>query len=336
MKRHNWSFKQMKKNKFLILIVFLLQIPSLHAVSFSKYAGEYLSLGAGSRALALAGAYTAMANDVSAAYWNPAGLMEAGGLQAEFMHSKQFISSVQYNYFGISHPLDKSTAVAFSFLYLTVNDIKDSRNAWDLEYEKVNFSKIDFISSGDYSFYVSYAMQYAKKMNVGFNVKMLYRDYDVENALGIGFDIGAKYFVTPKFPIGLMVRDVTSTLIAWSTEKKELITPSIRLGATYDFSFNSFHLNVRPSADLAVLFENREFSAQYNFGSVSADILFGLELEYYNTLALRVGRDDLGRFNTGVGLKIPKLMFDYSFTAFQSELGDIHRISFHLYLEEIL
>ncbi len=39
-----------------------------------KYAADWLSYGAGARALGMGGAYVAVADDATAAYWNPAGL----------------------------------------------------------------------------------------------------------------------------------------------------------------------------------------------------------------------------------------------------------------------
>ena len=40
----------------------------------AKYAGEFMAIGVGGRALGLGGAYVALANDVTSGYWNPAGL----------------------------------------------------------------------------------------------------------------------------------------------------------------------------------------------------------------------------------------------------------------------
>ena len=68
--------------KLLILYITLLStVASIEAGGFKKYAGEFLNNGAGSRALGMGGAYVAVANDVTAGYWNPAGLVEAGVLQ---------------------------------------------------------------------------------------------------------------------------------------------------------------------------------------------------------------------------------------------------------------
>ena len=39
-----------------------------------KYAGDFLTLGVGARPLALGGSFAAIADDSTAAYWNPAGL----------------------------------------------------------------------------------------------------------------------------------------------------------------------------------------------------------------------------------------------------------------------
>ena len=49
-------------------------------------------------------------------------------------------------------------------------------------------------------------------------------------------------------------------------------------------------------------------------------------------LALRMGLDT-GRFTAGVGVKLPKLNVDYAFLS-HSDLGDTHRISLILTLEE--
>ena len=45
----------------------------------TKYAGEFMYVGAGARSLALGGAYSALAGDVTTAYWNPAGLYALEG-----------------------------------------------------------------------------------------------------------------------------------------------------------------------------------------------------------------------------------------------------------------
>jgi hypothetical protein len=329
------KYSGLYKKIWISLIVLNLFVFNLFAGSFKKYASEFLSLGVGSRALGMAGAYTATANDVTAGYWNPAGLIDAPGVQFEFMHCKQFISSIQHNYLAASRKMSDESAFAVSLLYLTVNNIKDSRDAYNSIYNKVDPSKVKLLNTGDYTLFVSYAKLYNDKFSYGVNVKAIYRDYEVESALGLGFDIAAKYKYNESLALGLMLRDITTTMMAWSTGEKEFITPSIRLGVTYLADISRFNLTVQPAVDFNLLFEDRWFASQRHLGPISLDSFWGMEVAYKKALAIRVGLDDLNRFNTGIGLQIPKIAFDYSFTAYQYELGDIHRISFHLQFDNL-
>ncbi|MFA6433891.1 MAG: hypothetical protein WCW52_04280, partial [Elusimicrobiales bacterium] len=66
----------MKKALSLVSAMLLL-VSGLQAAGFKSSAvgttgGSFLSFGAGARAIAMGGAYTAAADDASAAFWNPA------------------------------------------------------------------------------------------------------------------------------------------------------------------------------------------------------------------------------------------------------------------------
>lgn len=323
------------RRQLYIVTILSIMVMHLHAGSFKKYAGEFLYLGAGGRAQGLAGAYTAVATDVTAGYWNPAGLTDAKGLQLQFMHSKQFISSIQYNYLGASHPMQNGSTIGVSLFYLTVNDIKDSRNAYDEVLQRIDPSRLKLFNTGDYTMLVSYARKLSESLSWGVNVKTIYRDYEVESALGFGFDAAVRYKMAHNLHFGLMAHDITTTMLSWSTGENEFITPSVRAGVAYDFHIEKLNLFLMPSMDLNLLLEGREYASQLNAGPLSMDTVWGMELSYGKLIGVRFGFDDLERFSTGVGFQIPKITFDYSFTEYESELGNIHRISFHLKLAEL-
>ncbi len=323
----------LRRSILLLMVLSLAQTGQ--GATFGKYAGSFLSLGAGSRVLSMGGAGTASVADVTAGYWNPAALTEASGFQVEFMHSKQFITSIQHNYLGFSNKNSDGTVLGFSMFYLAVNDIKDSRNAYNFIDDKVDYSQIRYFSTGDYAFLFSYAKPYTQDLSYGFNIKMIYRDYESQSAYGMGFDAGLNYHLQPNWRFGLMLRDITSTMMAWSGGEKEFITPSLRLGTAYQLHISSADFTIEPSVDLNILFENRRAGSQMHLGPVSLDSFWGIEVAYNHLLAVRAGLDDLKRFNTGVGLQIPKIQFDYSFTAYDSELGNVQRISVHLQLEAL-
>ncbi|MFO8182561.1 MAG: hypothetical protein R6U39_00170, partial [Candidatus Aegiribacteria sp.] len=82
----------MRKLMFVTLLIFA------SLAGAAKYAGEFLSIGAGARGLGMGSAFCAVADDVSAGYWNSAGLHLVKDQQAQFMHSERFGGLVKYDY----------------------------------------------------------------------------------------------------------------------------------------------------------------------------------------------------------------------------------------------
>jgi hypothetical protein len=71
--------------------------------SYGGSSAEFLLLGAGARGAALGGPYAALANDVDALYWNPAGLalMDRGGV---LVSTYTYVADTRYNWAGIGFP----------------------------------------------------------------------------------------------------------------------------------------------------------------------------------------------------------------------------------------
>jgi len=73
--------------------------------AYGTTSAEFLLLGAGARGTALGGAYTAIANDASALYYNPAGiaLMTRPGL---LIGTYDYIAATRYSWGGIAFPFN--------------------------------------------------------------------------------------------------------------------------------------------------------------------------------------------------------------------------------------
>jgi hypothetical protein len=84
--------------------------------------------------------------------------------------------------------------------------------------------------------------------------------------------------------------------------------------------------------DVDVRFEGRETAAQLSLGPGSADLHLGLEYDFLHLIALRVGLD-VDHPSAGFGVHLPKLDVDYAFLS-HSQLGDTHRVSLRLTIEE--
>jgi hypothetical protein len=76
--------------KYFLLILIGCSMTSINAQQ-RKYVNDYLNLGVGGRGTGMSGAQIASVNDVTSAFWNPAGISYVpSDLQVGLMHSEYF------------------------------------------------------------------------------------------------------------------------------------------------------------------------------------------------------------------------------------------------------
>jgi hypothetical protein len=325
------------------ILIVLVIVQGVSAQQIAKYAGEFLSIGVGGRALGLGGAYAALANDASAAYWNPAALARINYPEFMLMHDERFGGIVNYDFGAVAIPYGTNTTLAVSLMRLGVYGIPDSRNALVDRNQNgildssdfIDPSKITYFNSADWALYFTYSKRVSNNLTYGINLKILRRGLEVASATGIGFDIGILYSPRENWFVAANVQDVTTTLLAWTTGTNELISPTLKLGTAYFIDL--FQGRFAPTIDMDVRFENRQFASIAHLGPISFDPHMGLEFDYKNTVALRIGYNDVKQLTLGAGLHLRKLDIDYSFARFgkENDLGDTHRISLRLILQEV-
>ena len=71
-------------------------------------------IGVGARAMGLSGAFTAVADDASAAYWNPAGLAQLDAPEILGMYGSYLNGLNQNLYFSFHYPFPKDIHTALS------------------------------------------------------------------------------------------------------------------------------------------------------------------------------------------------------------------------------
>ena len=317
--------------------------PAQGQTEIAKYGGEFMATGFGGRALAMGGAHTALANDVTSAYWNPAGLMRMQYPEIGLMHEQRFGGLLSYNYGGVAWPFGSRSTVALSVTRLGVDDIPDTRNALiDLngngqldDNERLDPSKVTMFSTADWVAYGTFAFKSSNALSVGVNLKFVHRAHHIESATGVGFDVGMQYKLSEQFLLGATVQDVTTTLMAWSTGRNELVSPTMKLGAAYQLE--ALGGTITPALDFDIMAENRQYASTFNVGAISVNPRAGLEYRYANVFAIRGGYSDTQDLTFGAGIHLPKLYLDYAFgqNDLFSEFKDAsHRISLRLVLEE--
>lgn len=337
-----------KKTAFTITFLIMSSFSIYSQTVISKYAGEFMAIGVGARALGMGGAYVAVANDVTSGYYNPAGLANLNYPQIALMHAEQFGNLVNYDYAGVAIPYGTDMSFGISAMRLAVDGIPDTREAlfirgttqklYDVKDPRAGINP-DFVtefSDQDWAFYLTFAKRHADDFYYGINVKIIKRDIAEYNAWGVGFDVGALYTPIENLFVGANLQDITTTLVAWNTGRNELISPTAKIGAAYMVAFLGG--KIAPALDFDVRFENRRFASNFNIGPVSFDMHAGFEYNFRNLFAIRAGYNDVKQFTLGAGVRLPKLNIDYSFARFNysknERLDDTHRISIMLTLEE--
>jgi hypothetical protein len=270
-----------------------------------KYSGEFLNVGAGARPIALGGAYVAERGDIVLGYYNPAGLFNLANRRAIFMHSESFGDLLNHDYLAYAQPLgdgENNSALAVSLYRLGGGGIIITGID-----QTGNFYKISEESHADYVGYFSYGRAFGSKFSAGVSAKLVYRDIVDESATGLGLDIGASAAPLPWLDLGINVQDATTTLLAYSTDRKEAIYPTAKIGAKFHGRRGRFAAALLTDTDLR--FEGIDYGAQIAAGPASIDTHLGLEISYMQRIAARVG-SDAGRLTLGAGLSFGRLDVD--------------------------
>ena len=263
----------------------------------SKYAGEFMSIGIGGRPLGMGGAFVGIANDVTAGYYNPAGLANINYPQISLMHSEQFGNLVNYDYAAVGIPFGQDMSFGLSIMRLGVDGIPDTRNALidgqtgvlinDINniYARLDYSRITEFSNQDWAIYLTFSKRQTDKFYWGANVKIIKRDIAEFSATGVGFDVGAYYMPIQNLSLGANLQDATTTLIAWNTGRNELVSPTLKVGGAYMIT-GFLGGYIMPVLDFDVRFENRRFASNFNLGPVSFDMHAGAEVNIENRAKL--------------------------------------------------
>lgn len=330
----------------LLLPLFVLMAATApRAQSARTYAGEFMELGVGARSLGLGGAGVAISTDVTAGYWNPAGLNALPYPMAAGMHESRFSGTVQYDYGAVAVPLGTTTTAALSILHLGISDIKDTRAALvDLNKngrldadEYLDYNKVTTFGNYDWVALVSFSRQLDDRWSYGANAKFIYRRLDPQTTgSGLGFDLAARY-ADRDLSLGVIAQDITTTLLSYSTGTKELVQPTLKLGGAYSIGIaDSGYYRVLPTMDADLRFDSRGSAAEVHAGFLSADLHVGAEFEIGSKVALRAGFDEMRHWSAGAGLAFGRLHIDYAFLSApgHDQLGNTHRVSLTFSFEQ--
>ena len=177
----------------------------------------------GARPIGLGGAFTAVADDAHAIYWNPAGLSLLQRTELTGTYGDLFGLGMQNSYFAGTYAVTDNLAVGMDWF----------RDGFDDNVLMFGKNKINF--SGAYRYRMYSLGLNAKYVGVGMELD----NVSLGNASGFGLDVGIMASLSPVLKVGAVAHDVTGTSVTYESDVTECILPrSFRAGVSYKPSEN--------------------------------------------------------------------------------------------------
>ena len=308
-----------------------------------KYSNEFLNVGVGGKALGMSQAVVASVDDVTAGYWNPAGLVHLeDNLQVSYMHSNYFAGIANYDYGALGFKTGENNAMAVSFVRMGVDGIPNTLDI--LKNGQFDYDLITEFSAVDYAFLFSYAQKLLRKgLSMGGNAKIIRRKAgQFASAWGFGVDAAMQYKLDNDWQFALVARDVTSTFNAWNytfTDAQKDVLSQLNQPLpknSLEITLPRFILGAAKHLDLG---EKYSFDGELNANIttdgkrntllktnvISVDPYMGLQFGYSDAVFIRGGigtiqqvtqidDEQLWSFqpNIGVGVNLDKFALDYA------------------------
>lgn len=206
-----------------LAVLLLLGAGAARGQTVGSSPGQIFSAGASARALGMGSAFTAVADDASSLYYNPAGLGALSQRRAEAMHAALY-GGAAFDYLGYSQNLPHQEAGwSLEALRLGVGGI-DGRDAADDPTGTLGYSELG-LGAG-----FGLADVAVDGLSLGAGVKMDERSLAGESNRLFGADAGAQYgpFLDERATVGLALQNLLS-VAQGATEDR--LAPSVRLGA---------------------------------------------------------------------------------------------------------
>ena len=289
-----------RKTPTLSLALFILLVVGCSQVAIAtefNHAMPMMRMGVGARALAMGGAYVAVANDATAGYWNPAGLSQVEKFSFSSMIASNMDCDRKYNYLAFAGQFEFG-ALGFSWL---------NAGTGDIEKRETKTSVPENFDANDHVFIMSYGNQMENLM-VGFNFKVAYQKYDTYTKTGVGFDAGVRYAISEMMNLGVTASDL-------GTKLDKTVPATFRVGVAL-FPVEGFTVPV----DIEKIQHKSEIKLR-----IGAEYSYQFAEDYF--AAVRGGVNN-GEFTPGAGLKVAnKYSLDYAYISEQGDaFGENHRI----------
>lgn len=281
---------------------------------------QFLKLAVGARGVALGEAYSALVDDASSLYWNPAGLVRIKSRSVMLMHAFYF-GSTSFNYMAYSQKEGDLGVWGLSIQHMDSGSIPQT----DISGTDIgSFNPRDIAVSLGFACDISgFRKEPEERFTLGATGKIIHSRI-MANDTTITADIGLlfPYFFENRFQLALVAQNIMGSL---KFDQESCPMPFIlRLGTR-----TKMNRRWDITADLAVPVDNYPYFAMGTevriqfFKSLNASLRAGVNTRAVSDI------EGLRNITLGMGLGSGILSIDYAFAPF-GILGNAHRISLGL------
>jgi len=179
----------MKKTSISKILIFILFSSSLLIGDDFKRLGKsgfsFLKISPTARAAGMGDAFTAIANDVTAIFFNPAGLTHIKNIDFSFNHTNWIVNSKLLSG-AIGFPLGKRSVLGISIVRFTSEKFEETTI-----FEPEGTGR--FIQAGDIAIGTAYALRLTDRLSFGIKGQYIEEFIDKDKAKGIAFDFSTFY-----------------------------------------------------------------------------------------------------------------------------------------------
>lgn len=293
--------------KIIINLIFVIVVIALFSFESVADGGDvgttsanFLKIGVGVKAVAMGEAFTALADDGSSIYWNPAGITQINNRQF-FATYNTWFQSVSQGYLSYILPFGENT-VGFALNYVDMGTIQG--------YDEAGFPTHQFGAS-NLLFQIAYAKKMATNFSLGISVG--YLSDTIENSKESSYLGTAGILIKPgsNFSLGLAIQNLGGDV------RNDPLPIILKAGVGVKTKTLTF------TADIGIPNDNNIYYCA------------GLEWWLGEIFALRVGyrtnQDNGPGYTAGIGFKTGNSYLDYAYAPY-GNLGTTHRISWGINL----
>lgn len=280
----------------------------------------FLKINVGARPVAMGGAFTGLADDESALYYNPAGIGLLENDRFLFGYHDYF-AGMQSGFIGYVHPFDYTNVLGIYVSYLNYGEMIAADSLGN---------RLGTFGGGDMLIGLTYARNINPRFQIGGTAKFIYETISTYSATGLAFDLGVRLTSDRgRISGGLMIQNMGTQLSNLGQGESFSLPLTVRLGV----SAKPRDIDIILATDLI---KPRDNGLQFAIGA---------EYFHFDPFLIRVGWNSNGSeyktsknddswagISLGFGVNVKKLgplgkaQLSYAYTP-AADLGNSHRIT---------